>query len=64
MIGNLFSASDCGVYIVTGATGGIGRAIVDGLAERGVKNIVLGVRNLNAGEKIARMYGGTVAVEL
>lgn len=34
-----------GTCIVTGATGGIGRAITEGLLERGVKRVILACRN-------------------
>lgn len=43
-----------GTYIVTGATGGIGRAIVTGLLAEGVEKIILACRNITAAEKIIR----------
>lgn len=47
-----------GLCVVTGATGGIGSAIVDGLVESGAKHIVLAVRNVDAGMKLAANYTG------
>lgn len=43
-------------YIVTGATGGIGSAIVESLVARQVPRIVLAVRNEEAGAELARTY--------
>ncbi len=49
---------DKATYIVTGATGGIGRAIVEGLIARGVPRIVMACRSMDrAGELIARLDG-------
>lgn len=42
-----------GVYIVTGATGGIGSAIVRGLVERNVSRIVLACRNVQRANAVA-----------
>ena len=40
------------IALVSGATRGIGRAIAQGLASKGVK-VLLGARNLEAGQKVA-----------
>ncbi len=45
-----------GVYIVTGATGGIGRAITKALTERGCK-VVLACRNTDKAERLVNELG-------
>lgn len=40
------------IALVSGATRGIGRAIAQGLAQKGIK-VLLGARNLQAGQKVA-----------
>ncbi|MCM1503818.1 MAG: SDR family NAD(P)-dependent oxidoreductase [Muribaculum sp.] len=40
-------------YIVTGATGGIGRAIVEGLISRGVGRVIMACRNVDRGRRMA-----------
>ena len=50
-------------YIVTGATGGIGRAIVEGLVAREVGRVVLACRNLERAERMAKELR-SVATEL
>lgn len=44
------------IHIVTGATGGLGKAIVEGLVERKTENIVLACRNGSKAQEIIAKY--------
>lgn len=46
------------VHIVTGATGGLGRAIIAGLVEQGVQDIVLACRNAEKSKTLIAEYKG------
>ncbi len=47
-------------HIVTGATGGIGSAIVEALVARQAARVILAVRNLQSGIRLAERYAGAV----
>lgn len=52
------------VYIVTGATGGIGRAITEGLVRKGAGKVILACRNLRKAEDlIASLSAGNTMLE-
>lgn len=51
-------------YIVTGATGGIGRAIVEGLISQGASHVILACRNIaKANLMIESLEAGTTTLE-
>lgn len=49
------------IHIVTGATGGLGQAIVKGLVERGVENIVLACRNAAKAQNLIAQHRGAAS---
>jgi len=57
---NKVTDTSAGVCIVTGATGGIGRAIVEALMRRGVHEICMACRNISRAENLAAELRATI----